>query len=214
MSFTAIIPVASMAAANTFLENSGDTPDPTRGKWGPDNFSVPAYAGAAPTHAMFHSWDIAGFREDVAKIVGVVIKDSNPTDPEVPAPTTPEATTKEAAAAVGATWGQDAKPLTGVVTPGLYVNDDGLWWVIQGYNTATYPDPLLIPALIVRARVPGEIVPWYQTGQHDAFKLVNAFTGLPDRCTYQGKTWVVTLADGSGNNIWAPGAYGWTEVQA
>jgi len=202
MSFTAIIPVASMAAANAFLENAERVA--WRGSWGPGNFSVPAYAGSAPTHALFHSWDIAGFREDVAKIVGVVIRDGS----------TPLENTTAAATAAGATWGQDAKPLTGVVTPGLYVNDDGLWWVIQQYDTAIWPDPLLIPALIVRARVPGEIVPWYQTGQHDAFKLVNAFTGLPDRCTYQGKTWKVTQADGSGNNVWAPTAYGWTEVQA
>lgn len=200
MSFTAIIPVAQMAAANAFLENADRVAG--RGSWGPDNFSVPAYAGAAPTHAMFHSWDIAGFREDVEQIAGVVIRDGS----------TPLANTTAAATAAGATWGQDAKPLTGIVTPGLYVNDDGLWWVIQQYDTAIWPDPLLIPALIVRARVPGEIVPWYQTGQHDAFKLVNAFTGLPDRCTYQGKTWKVTQADGSGNNVWAPGVYGWTEV--
>jgi hypothetical protein len=200
MSFTAIIPVAQMAAANAFLENSERVSG--RGSWGPDNFSVPAYAGAAPTHALFHSWDIAGFRADVEQIVGVVIREGN----------TPFENTTAAATAAGATWGQDAKPLTGTVTPGLYVNDDGLWWVIQQYDTAIWPDPLLIPALIVRARVPGEIVPWYQTGQHDAFKLVNAFTGLPDRCTYQGKTWVVTLADGAGNNTWAPDVYGWAEV--
>ena len=202
MSFTAIIPVASMAAANAFLENSERVAG--RGSWGPNNFSVPAYAGSAPTHALFHSWDIAGFREDVAKIVGVVIRDGS----------TPLENTTAAATAAGATWGKDAKPLTGTVTPGLYVNDDGLWWVIQQYDTSIWPDPLLIPALIVRARVPGEIVPWYQTGQHDAFKLVNAFTGLPDRCTYQGKTWKVTQADGSGNNVWAPTAYGWAEVTA
>ena len=193
MSFSAILPVASMAAANSELASKG---------WGPDNFSVPAYAGAAPTHALMHSWDIAGFREDVAQIAGVVIREGN----------TPFENTTAAATAVNSTWGQDAKPLTGIVTPGLYVNDDGLWWVIQQYDTAIWPDPLLIQALIVRARVPGEIVPWYQTGQHDAFKLVNAFTGLPDRCTYQGKTWVVTLADGAGNNTWAPGVYGWAEV--
>ena len=30
--------------------------------------------------------------------------------------------------------------------------------------------------------------------------------------TIIGKTWKVTLADGSGNNVWTPGEYGWTEV--
>ena len=203
MSFTEIIPVASMAAANAFLENAGDTPDPTRGRWGPGNFSVPAYAGSSPTHALFHSWDIAGFRADVEQIVGVVIRDGS----------TPFTNTTAAATAAGATWGQDAKPLTGVVTPGLYKNGDGLWWVIQGYNTATYPDPSIIPALIRAARVPGEVKPWKQPlDQYDAYKLVNQFTGAPDSVTYSGKTWKVTQADGSGNNVWAPGVFGWSEI--
>lgn len=201
MSFTAIIPVASMAAANAFLENSERVSG--RGSWGPGNFSVPAYAGSAPTHAMFHSWDIAGFREDVAQIVGVVIRDGS----------TPFANTTAAATAVNSTWGQDAKPLTGIVTPGLYVKDSQLWWVIQGYNTATYPDP--VASLRRLARVPGEAAPWVQpTDQFDAYKLVDPFTNAPDVCTYQGKTWKVTQADGSGNNVWAPGVYGWTEVVA
>ena len=203
MSFTAIIPVASMAAANAFLENAER--ESGRGSWGPNNFSVPAYAGSAPTHALFHSWDIEGFRDDVAQIVGVVIRDGN----------TPFENTTAAATAVNSTWGQDAKPLTGVVTPGLYVNDDGLWWVIQGYNTTTYPDPSVIPALIRRARTPGEVKPWVQPlDQYDSYKLLDPFTNAPDVCTYQGKTWKVTQADGSGNNIWPPGVYGWTEVTA
>jgi len=203
MSFTAIIPVAQMAAANAFLENSGDTPDPTRGKWGPDNFSVPAYAGSAPTHALFHSWDIAGFRADVEQIAGVVIRDGN----------TPFANTTAAATAAGATWGQDAKPLTGTVTPGLYKNSDGLWWVIQGYDTAQYPNP--VASLRRAARVPGEALPWVQPiDQYDAYKLLDPFTGKPEQATYSGKTWKVTQADGSGNNVWAPGVYGWTEVVA
>ena len=62
MSFSAILPVASMAAANSELASKG---------WGPDNFSVPAYAGSAPTHALFHSWDIAGFRADAGQIANI-----------------------------------------------------------------------------------------------------------------------------------------------
>lgn len=48
--------------------------------------------------------------------------------------------------------------------------------------------------------------------QYDAYKLVNPFNGKPDQCTYGGFTWKVTQADGSGNNIWEPGVYGWTKV--
>ena len=69
------------------------------------------------------------------------------------------------------------------------------------------------PALIRRARVPGETAPWIQpTDSFDAYKLVNPFTGQPDTCTYSGKTLKVTLADGAGNNVWVPGQYGWGDV--
>ena len=54
--------------------------------------------------------------------------------------------TTEAAAASGRRGDNDAKPLTGTVTPGLYKDADGvLWWVIQSYNTATYPEPYCDP---------------------------------------------------------------------
>ena len=57
--------------------------------------------------------------------------------------------------------------------------------VIQPYNTATFPNPLAIPALIRRAKIPGEVLPWVQSlDQFDAYKLVNPFTGEPDRCTH------------------------------
>ena len=85
--------------------------------------------------------------------------------------------------------------------------------VIQPYNTATFPDPLAIPALIRRAKIPGEVLSWAQPlDQFDAYKLINPFTGEPDRCTHNGSEWYVTQADGAGNNVWAPGAYGWTQA--
>jgi hypothetical protein len=119
-----------------------------------------------------------------------------------------------AAHAVGSTWGNDATLLAGIVSPGLHKDSLGkLWWVIQSYNTATYPDPTIIPALIRRARIPGEVQAWVQPiDQYDAYKLINPFTGTGDVCTYNGKTWRVTQADGSGNNVWEPGVFGWTEV--
>ena len=126
----------------------------------------------------------------------------------------PQEATAEAAQLEGATWAPDAAPLTGNVVPGLYHDvEDVLWWVIQPYNTATYPDPHVIPALVRQAKVPGEVLPWVQPiDQYDAYKLQNAFTGEPDQCTHNGSTWKVTQADGAGNNIWEPGVFGWTVV--
>lgn len=88
-----------------------------------------------------------------------------------------------------------------------------LWWVIQSYNTTTYPDPTIIPALITRARTPGVAAPWIQPlDEFRAYKLVDPFTGKPETCTHNGFTWKVTQADGAGNNIWEPGVFGWTKV--
>lgn len=122
--------------------------------------------------------------------------------------------TKTAATAKGATWGSEAKPLTGTVTPGLYKDASNvLWWVIQGYNTTTYPNPAIIPALIRKARVPGEALPWVQPiDQYDAYKLKNPFTGKGDYSLHKNFKWQVTQADGSGNNVWEPGVYGWSNI--
>jgi hypothetical protein len=194
--FSASIPVASMVAANTSLAALG---------FGPNNFSVPTYTDKdVPTYAILHSWGHAAFEAAVAAISGVVITAEGADQ---------LATAKAAATTVGGAFAASAKPLTGTVTPGLYVDSVGkLWWVIQSYNTAIWTDPTIIPALIVPARTPGVAVPWYQTFAADAFKLVNPFTGTGDICTHNGKTWRVTQADGSGNNVWEPGVFGWTEV--
>jgi len=193
--FSASIPVANMQAANAELEEAGH---------GPNNFSVPSYAGPSPSVALLHAWGDPVFEAAVAAIDGVIINQGED----------PAQTTTDAASAAGATWGQDALPLTGTVTPGLYVDGDNvLWWVIQPYDTAIYPDPTVIPALIRQAKIPGETLPWVQPiDQYDAYKLVNAFTGEPDQCTHNGSTWQVTQADGAGNNVWEPGVFGWTVI--
>lgn len=200
--FSASIPVANMQSANDLLNNTANTPG--KKSYGPNNFSVPAYAGPTASVALLHSWGDPAFEAAVASIPNVTITQG----------TDPTASTKAAATAKGSTWGSDAKPLTGVVTPGLYVDTDNvLWWVIQSYNTATYPDPTAIPALIRQAKVPGQALPWVQPlDQYDAYKLINPFTGEGDSCTHNGSTWQVTQADGSGNNVWEPGVYGWTQV--
>ncbi len=193
--FSASIPVADMAAANATLELDG---------YGPDNFSVPAYAGPTASVALLHAWGDPDFEAAVAAIPGVTIVQGDE----------PTMTTTAAATAKGSTWGTDAQPLTGTVSPGLYVDADGvLWWVIQSYNTAAYPDPTIIPALIRQAKIPGEALPWVQPiDQYDAYKLVNPFTGEGDYCTHKGSKWQVTQADGAGNNVWEPGVFGWNNI--
>lgn len=200
--FSASIPAANMQAANDLLNNTAQTPGVK--SYGPNNFSVPAYAGPSPSVALLHAWGNAAFEAAVVAIPNVTIVQG----------TDPTAMTKAAATAKGSTWGSDAKPLTGSVTPGLYKDAVGvLWWVIQSYNTATYPDPTAIPALIRQAKIPGQALPWVQPlDQYDAYKLVNPFTGTGDLSIHNGFTWKVTQADGSGNNVWEPGIYGWTKV--
>ena len=192
MNFSASIPVANLQAANTFLEEEG---------FGPNNFSVPSYAGPSPAYGLLHAWSDAAFEAAVASIPNVVIQQGL-ADPII------------TTSALAGEWSSDAKPLTGAVTPGLYRDDENvLWWVIQSYDTAIYPDPTTIPALIRRAKQPGVAQPWVQPlDALDAYKLVNAFTGQPDTCTHNGNTWEVTQADGSGNNVWEPGVFGWTQI--
>lgn len=193
--FSAAIPVASMTAANAALNEAG---------FGPSNFSVPAFDGPSPGFAMLHAWGNPAFEDAVAAISDVVIVIGED----------PIAMTTDVATICDATWGQDALPLAGNVTPGLYKDELGiLWWVIQPYDTAVYPFPELIPALVRSAKVPGSVLPWQQPiDQYDAYKLVNPFTGQPDRCTHNGSEWVVTQADGAGNNVWEPGVFGWEIV--
>jgi hypothetical protein len=190
--FSASIPVAQMTTANETLELAG---------YGQNNFSVPAYTGPSPAFGLLHSWSDAAFEAAVAAIPGVVIQQGL---------ADPIATTS----ALSGEWSADAKPLEGSVTPGLYIDSrQMLWWVIQPYDTNVYPDPEQIPALIRLAKVPGEVLEWIQPlDQYDAYKLENAFTGEPDRCTHDGFEWFVTQADGSGNNVWEPGVFGWEKA--
>ena len=192
--FSATIPSGLMLAANAHLEGLG---------YGQNNFSLPTYAGVVPSHGLMHAWGDPGFELAVAAITGTAIEQGS--DPIL--------MTSAAAQSVGSTWSRDAQELTGVVSPGLFTHGGALWWVIQSYNTATYPNPTVIPALVRRARIPGEAQPWVQPiDQYDAYKLINPFTGDGDLCTHNSKTWRVTQADGAGNNVWEPGVFGWTEV--
>ena len=194
MSLCAIIPAASLLAANTALNDAG---------FGPGNFSVVSFTGGAATHAALHAWHDPAFTLAVKAIAGVVT-DEGTGDPV--------ARTRALIEAQGAQWGANAPPLTGNVTAGkLYRHtDQSLWSVIQSYNADTYPDPTAIPALVRRAREPGKALPWVQPlDQFDAYKLLDPFTGKPQRCLHGGKEFE-TLVD---NNVWTP-AHGlqWRDV--
>lgn len=198
MNFSATVPVASLQAANDALEAQG---------FGPDNFSVPLYAGPTASFALLTAWGDPLFEAAVAALPDVNMVYGP--DPIV--------TTEQVSADADVEWGGTAPPLVGVVTPGLYRFGTGpqstLWTVIQTYDTAVYPDPAAIPALVRMAKIPGEAQPWVQPlDQFDAYKLVDPFTGEGDLCTFDGETWYVTQADGAGNNIWQPGVFGWTVV--
>lgn len=200
MSLVAIVPVASLAAANAALEAQN---------FGPSNFSVPAYGATGATHAALHAWDDPAFSAAIKAVAGVVFNEGTGD---------PVTRTNALIVAQGAKWGDKAPdlPASGNATAGtLYrFTDASLWWCIQTFNRTTYPaHPSTYPALIRRMRRPGERLPWVQpTDQYDAYKLLNPFTNKPDESTFGGKSWKVSQADGSGNNVWQPGAFGWVEV--
>lgn len=201
MSLVAVVPVANLLVANASLASQG---------FGPNNFSVPAYAGPGATHAALHAWDDVAFSAAVRAVAGVAFNEGTGD---------PIARTKTLIEAQGAKWGAQAAdlPATGNVAANtLWKWTDGsLWWVIQAHNRTTYGgNPSQYPALIRRARRPGVVEPWIQPiDQYDAYKLVNPFTGKPDEATYSGKTWRVSQTDGAGNNVWTPGQFGWIQVQ-
>lgn len=199
MSLVAIIPVESMSSANDLLEAAG---------YGRNCFSVPCYTGAGCTHGAFHAWDNPDLFALVKSFPEVVWEESDGPPPD---------RFRALVEAQNAKWGAQAPQLpdTGTVTAGdLYQYEDSLWSIIQTFNRTTFNQPPeTYPALCRRVRNPYALEPWRQPiDQYDAYKLVNPFTGNPDRCTYNGQTWEVTQADGAGNNLWQPGVFGWQVV--
>lgn len=199
MSFTCEIPVANVTAANAALQAQGH---------GEQNFTVPIWvAGALPAKvALHHIGTDANFRAHCAALPGAVVRDYAGMTVGMDA----------TASAAGGRWGDNAPLLQGQVTPGLYrataPDGGGLWMVIQSFDRTVFSQALSTLASLVRkAKVPGVIEPWVQPiDQFDAYKLVNPVNGLPDKVTHLGQTWRVTQADGSGNNVFEPGVFGWT----
>lgn len=196
MSFTVEIPVANIAAANAALAAQGH---------GAQNFSIPIWTGGALSAkaSLHHIANDPVFRAHCAALAGAVVRD-------YPVLTIGMDAT---ATAAGGRWGGNAPLLQGNVTPGLYraIPADGgaLWWVIQAFNRTTFNAALsTYPALVRQARVPGEVSPWVQPiDQFDAYWTKNAFTGLPDRVTHNGRLWRSIVAEAT-PNVWAPGTAG------
>lgn len=197
MSWTAETPVANLAAARAALAAQGH---------GPNNFIVPVYSGGAmPAMAVLHHYpNDPVFRAHCAAIPGVTVRDYGQLVIGMDA----------TAAAIGGRWGQNAPLLQGNVTPGLYraIPADGgaLWTVVQPFDRALVTGPLasVPPALIRRARVPGEAAPWVQPlDQFDAYWTKEKFTGQPDRVTHNGRIWRSIVAEAT-PNVWAPGTAG------
>ena len=193
----AIIPIANLVAANTTPLNAG---------FGPKNFSVECFSNGNPTHAALHAWRDPAFQAAVQALPGVIVNIGvgNPT-------------TRLLAllSSTSVQWGDNAPtlPSSGNASANtLYTFNNELWWCIQTFNRTTFNlPPSNYPALIRRCRRPKEVLPWVQPiDQFDAYKLVNPFTGLPDRVTHLGQVWVVSQADGAGNNVFEPGVFGWT----
>ena len=204
MSLVAIIPVANLISANAVLAGLGH---------GENCFSVPAYGNTGPTHAALHAWDDPVFAAHVKALPGVVTEESSGD---------PVSRTEALIDAQGAKWGAQAPmlPTSGTVTAGTlyqYAEPDEsvtIWSVIQSFSRTAYSaHPSTYPALIRRVRNPRSVEPWQQPiDQYDAYRAINPFTGQPDQVTHNGETWYVTSVDGSGNNVWEPGVFGWTIV--
>lgn len=199
MSLVAVVPAANTQAANASLESQG---------FGPGNFSVPAYGGASavPAFAALHAWQEGVFAAAIKAIPGVVWEEGDGD---------PGTRTQALIQAQGARWPARAPdlPNSGNAIAGtLYRFGEDYWRCIQTFSRSTYnAHPSTYPALIRRVRIPGVLYEWYQPiDGFDAWKLLNPFTGQPEECLFNGEVWYVTQADGSGNNIWQPGVFGWT----
>lgn len=196
MSIAAAIPVASITTANAALQAAG---------WGPNNFSVPAYGNGNPTHACLHAWGPPAFEAAVRALPGVVFNDGAGT---------PAARLQAVLAAASAQWGEGAPSLPSsgnALANTMYQFGTELWWCIQTFSRTTFNlPPSNYPALIRRARRPGEILPWVQPiDQFDAYFTVNRFDGQPDRVTFGGRRYRSAVP--SVPNVWQPGGAEWID---
>jgi hypothetical protein len=201
VTIAAIIPAANQAAATVALAAFGPGP----------HFTVSGLSSAGLTHVGMHDWGGRTAYVAAIKALPGVIFNEGTGDP---------ATRLRALfAGVSAQWAVDAPPLpaSGPTVAGkLYTWNNGqeLWLSIVSFDRSTFGGPPagLAASIIRRRRWPGDILPWQQPiDGFDAYKLVDPITGQPDRVSHLGQTWRVTQGDGSGNNVWEPAVFGWTQ---
>lgn len=90
-----------------------------------------------------------------------------------------------------------------------YRHDSTLYEVVQAHHTQSDWTPDIVPALfrVIWEPSAGQTYPdWHQpTGAHDAYHV-------GDKVHYQDQDWECTAGDANGNNVWAPGVYGWVVI--
>ena len=132
-SMVAVIPIASLAAANATLEGLSH---------GPNNFSVPAYIGPAVSHVAFHSAHDPVFEADVQALADVVWEISEGNE---------ESRMKALIEAQGAKRGDRAPelPKSGMAEVGLYRHEEKLVYVEKAIDRTKFAaDPMTYPLAI------------------------------------------------------------------
>lgn len=208
MSIVAVCPASSLAAHNATLEAQG---------FGPGNFSVACTGSTVrPSHAGLHSGNVPGFLAALQALPGIFVDTYDAGKPRE--------RLEALLAGEGLRWlnGAPELPDRGTLTRfGLYrynrsgADEPEVWMALSAFSRDTWGgDPRDLAASIIRrVRRPGSIEPWQQPiDEFDAYQLINPFTGEGDKASHDGAIWQVSQADGSGNNVWEPGAFGWTRL--
>lgn len=78
-----------------------------------------------------------------------------------------------------------------------------LYKVLLAHTSQESWTPIAAPSLFAKVLIPDEdVIPeWEQPDSTNAYQI-------GDKVTYNGKTWESIVA----NNVWAPGIYGWKEI--
>jgi hypothetical protein len=191
--FSASIPVALVEAANAHLDSLG---------YGPNNFSIPASAdGVAATHAGFHCWHDAAFRQAIQDMVdggswpGLTVTDAGQMVEEEYVVADGPPNFGEHCTAQALEWvTQENWHADPIMTGDERTFNGQLWVSLMDYN-------VWAPPIGWREVVAEGYPAWIQpTGAHDAYKL-------GDRVSFNGANYESKL----NGNVWSPTAYpaGW-----
>jgi hypothetical protein len=192
--FSASIPVALVEAANTHLDELG---------FGPNNFSIPASAdGVAATHAGFHCWHDAAFRQAIQDMVdggefpGLVVTDAGQMveDEYVVQDGPPNFAEHCAAHTLEWVTQQDTWHANPIMVDDERTFDGKLWRSLIDYN-------VWAPPVGWREVVAEGYPAWVQpTGAHDAYAIGN-------RVSFNGANYESKI----NGNVWSPAVYpaGW-----